>query len=77
MVEKQTGDAGVKLLVDRTEALNTIRSLLQDFFSQTEVFTVLAKCLYFLVRDLPRKPLGKVLRDVYESAMKGDPTGCD
>ena len=77
MVEKQTGDAGVKLLVDRTEALNTIRSLLQDFFSQTEVFTVLAKCLYFLVRDLPRKPLGKVLRDVYESAMKGDLTGCD
>ena len=72
-----SGDAGVKLLVDRTEALNTIRSLLQDFFSQTAVFTVLTKCLYFLVRDLPRKPLGKVLRDVYESAMKGDLTSSE
>ena len=77
MVEKQSDDAGVKLLVDRTEALTAIRSLLQDFFSQTEVFTVLSKCLYFLVRDLPRKPLGKVLRDVYESAMKGDLTSSD
>ena len=74
MVEKMTGDDGVKLLVDKSECKKAVRTLIEDFFSQTEVFTVLCKCLYFLVRDLPRKPLGKVLRDVYESAMKGDVT---
>ena len=74
MVEKLTDDNGVKLLVDRKECINTIRSLLEQFYSQTEVFTVLCKCLHFLVRDLPRRPLGKVLRDVYESAMKGEVT---
>ena len=74
MVEKLTDDNGVKLLVDRKECINTIRTLLEQFYSQTEVFTVLCKCLHFLVRDLPRRPLGKVLRDVYESAMKGEVT---
>jgi len=75
MVEKSEGDEGVKLLVDKKECVKKVSKLLDEYHSNIQIFTVLVKSLYFLVCDLPRKPLGKCLRDVYEYAMKGNITG--
>ena len=72
LVEKSEGDEGVKLLVDKEACVKKVSQLLEDFHANLSLFTVMVKCLHFLVCDLPRKPLGKVLRDVYEYAMKGN-----
>ena len=73
-VENCEGDSGVKLLVDKTECVKTVSRMLEEFHANTALFTVLVKCLHHLVCDLPRRPLGKVLRDVYEYAVKGGVT---
>jgi len=74
MVETMDGDEGVNLLVDRESCKEKVGDLMTEFVSHTRMFTGLVRALFHLVKDLPRKPLGKVLRDLYEISMKGDLT---
>jgi len=74
MVEKMEGDEGVNLLVDPESCKEKVGDLMTEFVSHTRLFTGLVRALFHLVKDLPRKPLGKVLRDLYELAMKGELT---
>lgn len=74
MVEKMEADEGVNLLVDSESCKLKVGELMTEFVSHTRLFTGLVRALFHFVRDLPRKPLGKVLRDLYELAMKGDLT---
>jgi len=74
MVEKMEGDEGVNLLVDAESCKEKVGDLMTEFVSHTRLFTGLVRALFQLVKDLPRKPLGKVLRDLYELAMKGELT---
>jgi len=74
MVEKMEGDEGVNLLVDAESCKEKVGDLMTEFVSHTRLFTGLVRALFHLVKDLPRKPLGKVLRDVYELSMKGELT---
>jgi len=74
MVEKMEADEGVNLLIDAESCKEKVGDLMTEFVSHTRMFTGLVRALYHLVKDLPRRPLGKVLRDLYELAMKGDLT---
>eukprot|EP00090_Calanus_glacialis_P002442 TRINITY_DN11829_c0_g1_i1.p1 TRINITY_DN11829_c0_g1~~TRINITY_DN11829_c0_g1_i1.p1 ORF type:complete len:789 (-),score=311.69 TRINITY_DN11829_c0_g1_i1:504-2840(-) len=74
MVEKMEGDEGVNLLVDPESCKEKVGDLMTEFVSHTRLFTGLVRALFHLVKDLPRKPLGKVLRDLYELSMKGELT---
>ena len=71
MVETRPGDEGAKLLVDGAECRAEVARLLADYAANSRVFSALVRCLHLLVCQLPRKPLGKTLRDVHEHAMKG------
>eukprot|EP00092_Neocalanus_flemingeri_P035311 GFUD01038420.1.p1 GENE.GFUD01038420.1~~GFUD01038420.1.p1 ORF type:complete len:566 (-),score=167.74 GFUD01038420.1:720-2417(-) len=74
MVEKMECDEGVNLLVDSESCKEKVGDLMTEFVSHTRLFTGLVRALFHLVKDLPRKPLGKVLRDLYELSMKGELT---
>ena len=76
LVEASPGEEGVKLLVNKAECVNKVGELLEDFSTNIARFTALAKSLHYLVCDLPRRPLGKGFRDVYEFAMKGNVATC-
>jgi len=74
MVEKMEGDVGVNLLVDDESCKEKVGDLMSEFVSHTRLFTGLVRALFHLVKDLPRRPLGKGLRDLYELSMKGNLT---
>jgi len=58
-------------LVNLDKCRDTVKTLIKEYKEHTENFTVTVTTLHILARDLPRRPLGRLLRDVYSSALGG------
>jgi len=58
-------------LTNENVCRETVTVLVKEYFEHVRTFTAMVKVLFCLTKDLPRKPMGKLLRDVYERGLTG------
>ncbi|XP_023347360.1 origin recognition complex subunit 3-like [Eurytemora carolleeae] len=65
-------DEQAEILINPKKAKQTIKPLIQEYFDYLKTFTAVVQVLHIVSRDLPRRPLGRLLSEVYEPALAGD-----
>jgi len=70
-VEKLKIEEQAELLTNIKLFKQTIITLIQEYYEYVRTFTCMVKVLFTLTKDLPRRSLGRHLRDVYFLAMAG------
>lgn len=68
LVEMESYENQIKLLTNDNYFMMVLEKDIGDMFLYMENFYLFLKCLYILVFDLPRAPLGKQLRELYSVA---------
>jgi len=70
-VEKLKIEEQAELLTNIKLCKQTITTLVQEYFEYVRTFTCMVKVLFTLTKELPRRSLGRHLRDVYFLALAG------
>jgi len=68
-VETLAIERQAELLVNDAECTKLVEELLDQFHEGIETYNTLVRILHHLGKDLPRRPLGRSLRDVYGQAL--------
>lgn len=68
-VETLPIETQAEILVNDAECTKFVEELLNNFHEGIETYNTLVKILHHLGKDLPRRPLGRSLRDVYGQAL--------
>jgi len=60
-----------EILVNTGRCREVIITLMKEYYEYVRTFTAMVRILYLFAKDLPRRPMGRQMRDVYTLVLEG------